>query len=479
MDTQKRKMHPLLILLIILFAILVLIAAFPFVYNLIAGFDSYDDVSDLASRDGKRVLSVDSSGAVGFSANKSAVYSYAVRNDAEERILDYVSMLPFCSEKTVSIKRFGYDLSEDSLSASVKLELFGFIPVQLHADSDIRLTSDKLKLKLSSLKYGSLISIPLDKYAEKYDIPELKDGFNIDLTDFCGELHPLEISANDNVIFIKSDIINKTAQRAGTYGVDLAVMTSALFAEDSDAAKVLRGDSPEVYAGIINSEDLSALLTGLIKFCPDTSADSLKKAVEDTPFLNLELGDVSVCTSAYSSLVNETLGDYEDRLTALRNNYKALNYYLNKDGFYNFDGTRVESALPEEWEARIVLQYNKDYASIVKQNDGSLVNGAWTELPNPKISEVKHNGRNSLPKVSGVSIFDLTLALRTPGGAPAVLFLTANDDLGLNFISEKKFKEIKSSAVLPVYCSSDIISPDEAEFVTPDEARRNLHCYFP
>ena len=162
----------------------------------------------------------------------------------------------------------------------------------------------------------------------------------------------------------------------------------------------------------------------------------------------------------------------------LRDNYKEMQYRLGRDTLYDADGLPAEAALPAEWGARLVLQYNQNYESIVKANDGSLSpTGTWIELPNPKLSDLRRERDAVLPKVPGITVFDLTVALRLADGTPAVLFLSAADELGLNVISEQLYEQLTAEETLPVRCSSDIIAPDMYCFVTPDEAQRNLVVY--
>ena len=479
MERKKKKIHPLLLILLILLAIVILASAFPFVYHLIGGSDDYDDIPALIGSDGVRTLSVAEDGTVSFSADKAALYSYASEKGLEKRILAYIAQLPRCSEKTVSIREFGYELSGESLSASAELKLFGFLPVRLHADAELKLSPDTVRVKLNELKYGKWISIPLEKCAALFGIPALTDGFEIDTSGFYGELHPVEISAKDSVISFRCDVLNQTAREIDDSGAMFAVLMPILCGEDSDAAKVLRGETSDVYKKIKDPAALSELLTELLKFGSEAAAEERKQALEASPFLKLSIGDVSVCSSGCSARLSETLSGYESKLTELRDNYKELNYSLAADGLYSADGLRAEAVLPEEWGARIVLQYNRDFDSIVKVSDGSLISGKWVVLPNPSITDLKRDSKSSVPDISGVTVFDLTVAFRTAGDVPAILFLTAIDELGVNVISEQLYDEITASETLPVYCSADIISPTTYHFVTPGASQRNLLCYLP
>lgn len=479
MERKKKGLHPLLLILFIFLGLVILVSAFPFLYHLVGDFDDYDDIPALIDSDGVRTLSVDRDGTVSFSADKAVLYSYAAEQGLEQRLLAYIAQLPYCSEDTVRIRAFGYELNGEALSASAELSLFGFIPVQLHADAALTLSPDEIQIRLNALKYGKWIRVPLEKCAELLGVPAIRDGFAINTSGFYGELHPVELSAKDSVISFRCDLLNETVREVGDSGAMLAVLTPILCGEDSDAAKVLRGETSEVYGKIKDPASLSALLTGLLKFGSEADAAERRQALEASPFLGLALGDVSVCASGRSAALCEALRGYESGLVALRDNYKALNYSLAADGLYDADGLPAEAALPEEWGARIVLQYNRDYDSIVKVSDGSLIAGKWVDLPNPSITDLKYDRKSSVPDIPGITVFDLTVALRMADGTPAILFLTAIDELGLNGISEQLYEEILTSEALPVYCASDIISPTTYHFVTPDAAQRNLLCYLP
>ena len=122
--------------------------------------------------------------------------------------------------------------------------------------------------------------------------------------------------------------------------------------------------------------------------------------------------------------------------------------------FEQFTGEPLESRLPAEWEARIVLQYNENYDAIVKTNEGNP--RLQVPVPGlPKMSELPRTGWDALPP-EGDGPFDLTLALRLPSGTPAVVFLTAEDEFGLAVIAEDQFREIAESAHTPVRSSAGI-----------------------
>ncbi len=480
MEKTAKKSHPLRTFLLILLSLVVLVAALPFIYSLAAGFTDYDDIASLAASAGVRALSVDSNGVVSFSADKAAVYSYALRSQADREIAGYISQLPFCSENTVKISKFGYTLGSDCAGASVKLRLFGIIPVQLHAEADYRLSPDELMIKLRELKIGRWISVPVEEFSAAIGLPELTEGLRLDISDVFGELCPLELRAKDDVLSFRCDILNKTVENVGDQAVVLANMAKLMCCEESDAAKVLRGNTDEVYGGVRDSAALSELLTGILKFGHEATAAALKPALEDSPFLGLELGDVAVCRSGYSDRISENLSVYETALTAMRDEYKQLNYHIAKDGLRSPDGAPAESALPEEWEARVILQYNREFESIVKANDGSLspVMG-WVVLPNPPITDLQRDWDAALPGVPGITVYDLTVACRLPDGSPATVFLTALDELGVNVISPELFDEISAYEGLPVYCASDIISPNNFRFVPTGILQRPVMLYVP
>ena len=480
MEEKKKKAHPVRTVLLVLLAIIVLIAASPFIYSLIGGFRDYDDVDALAASGGAMPLSVDENGIVSFSADKAAVYSYVSGVQLEKQLSEYVAQLPFCSEKTVTVSKVGYKLGGETLSLSVKLRLFGFLPVQLHAEADMVLSPDELYIKLNELKYGKWIRFPLDEIAASFDMPELTDGFVIDTSDFYGELCPVSLSAKDDVLSVRCDILNRIAGNAGDPGILLAKLMPIVCGEDHDAARVLRGDTAEVYGSIKDSADLSGLLTGLLKFGYETNGSNFKQTLEATPLLGLKIGDVSVCVSGYSASVSEKLSRLEAELTALRDSYKELNFRISENGLSTSDGTPAEAVLPEEWGAKTVLQYNIDYNSIVKASDGTRsISGDWIVLPNPKLSDLARDRGVTLPNIPGITVFDLTVAFRSADGTPAIMFLTAADELGINIISEELYNEIVSCEGLPVYCSSDIISPNSYQFVCDDPSQRVLRFYTP
>ena len=478
MDKPVRKTHPMRTVLLILLILILLVLSSPFLYDLIGGYKDYDDIPELISSADSIELTVRKDGVVCFDADKTAVYAYASEEEIADRVMDKLDGLPFVSRQTVDLKKFGYSLNGDSFSASVKLRLFGFLPVQLHADAEATFTPDELEVRLTGLKYGKWISIPYEKYADSFDLPELAEGFVIDTSDFYGELYPLSISTGDDIIAFQCDILNQAIRNVEVSGGSFANLMPVFLNTDSDAARVLRGESSGIYASITDSAALSDLLTGLMKFTTVENAAAFKASLEDAPFLGLKLGDVS---STYTVQISMILSDYETSLTALRDIYKQKHLRITETGFCKSDGSAAEATLPENWGAKIVLQYNRDYNSIVKANDG-IYNpqlGAWTVLPNPELSSLPKVKGVSLPKVSGITIFDLTLAIRLPNGEPAIIFLTATDDFGVNVISEDLYKEILAGGALPCYCSSDIIAPNQYQFTTTEEAQRDLVIYLP
>lgn len=482
MDGKSKKAHPLRTVLLILLAIIILALALPFIYSLVAGFSDYDDIPALIAADGVRPVSVDENAVLTFSADKSAVYAYAWRQDPDSQISELIQELelPFLSENSVRISGFGYHIGGGAASASAKLKLFGLIPVQLHAEADVRLSPDEIELRLKELKYGRWISLPLDTLAVDYNLPELTDGVILDSSEFFGELYPVGLSAEDDVLVLSCNILNTTAEKIGESGVLLAKLVPGICGADTDAAKLLRGELSDVRGNITDSAALSGLLTELLKFASEENASKLKASLEDSPFINIAIGDVSVCASGYTAGLSEKLSVYEAGLVSLRNNYKEMNYHISRTGLCSADGSPAEAVLPEAWGAKTVLQYNMNYNSIVNANDGSFSPSVgWVVLPNPKLSDLKRDAGAVLPRVSGISVFDLTLAFRLADGTPAIMFLNALDELGINIISEELYDEILSFSGLPAYCSSDIISPTVCRFATPEASQRDLVFYLP
>ena len=483
MDKKTKKSHPLLTVLLILLVLILLIAAAPFLYDRFAGFEDYDDVPMFVAEKKPQALSIDPDGTACFLFDKADVYTcalYAYARHIADGKTFALPQFPILSEKNIQLSEFGYTLRDEALSASVRAKLFGFLPVQLHADGELKLSADEVQLRLTGLKYGRWISIPLEKYAEKFGIPEMTEGFVFDVSGLLKDLYPLSLSVQGSRIEFKSGILGETVRSAGESGAVLAALQPILCNEDSDAAKVLRGEAAPVYDKIGNADELSALLTELLRYGSENHAENVRQSLAAVPLPVLEIGDVSQCASAYATALSEVLRGYETELETLRDNYKALQYSLAADGLHGADGFPAETVLPEKWGARIVLQYNADYDSIVKANDGSFdPGGGWTVLPNPKLSDLKRDSYRSLPNVPGVSVFDLTLAFRTAGGSPAILFLTALDELGINVISEELYNEIITSERMPLYCASDIIAPNVCSFITPDAAQRDLRVYLP
>ena len=476
---EKKSNHIGRNILLGILVIVIIIAALPFAYDIIGGLSDYDKAAKYASMDTGRIIKADDAGLISYTVDKPAVYGFLEKNDLSGIIGEYTKELPYCSENTIAIKKLGYSLENGLLKISVKARIFGIIPVPIHAEAKVHLSGDELELNLLELKYGKWISIPVDEIVNYLGMDELPETIVLDISEIKESLCITDLSIGENALNIKSNIIPEYVETMRKDDSSPAGLAALFCDADSAAADALCGNFKALPKAVTDSESLSQIFSDMIKFASEQTAERMIAELEAFPFLNIEIDD-NASGGKYTEIISDKLQEYMNILTGIRDNYKEINYIISANRFCNADGTAAVSELPESMETEIVLQYNQDYASIVKVNDGvySAPMKKWRILPNPKISQFRCVNGSSLPRASGVSVFDLTLAFRAENGTPVIVFLTPSDGFGINIISEELFTEIKQSKTIPVYCSSDIISENCSSFNLPSDSEIITTLYY-
>ena len=465
----KRRGHGGLIVLIVIVVLLALVCAAPFVINAQTHFE-YDDYLALAAAgeaepalsaapDKERML---------FHMDKSRIY----RLLADEGLLEAAEAE---LGGKVAIERIGYSLSVrgDGYDAGVEVcaavKLLGLIPAQLRALGDVSVVdAGTLRITPREVWYGPYFHIGAEKLAKWTGMEELTEGVDVSLSELSDPLRAEKLRLADDGFTIVSpllrQVIDEVAAQDGPR--DLRLLRLYFGNDELPSAFFDDGRAAFLRAAASSMEALRSALREVVTFATDEYRCALIDELSVLPFdLNSELVTLSLSEvwDAQHEHILETQAFYHEMQTELRNAYWHKEVTLSKTCLLDTDGAPLENRLPAEWEARIVLQYNKDYDAIVKTNEG---NPRLIEpIPGlPLMSELPRASWDALPP-EGDGPFDLTVALRLPSGIPAVVFLTAEDDFGLAVISEALFRDIREKDRLPIYCSQDIASAPRSEWL--------------
>ena len=467
-EKKKRKPRVGLTILCVFLALVLLTAASPFLYDALFGFSDYDDPAALAAAASEPIRVRADGGSWGLTASvdKAGVYALAEELGAEESLRAFLVELP----ARVEIEKLGYTLDGAQAAAQARVKLFGFLPLQLRAEAEIDLSPERIVAVPTALRLGRLIPLPLEKLAALTGAPELTKGFSYELPEELGALEIDSIRAENGGIVFHSALAAVQAEKLLAAGPSDTAKILALFADAETPAEILaacNGDDAALTAGITDLASLTDALTRLAAASKPSAAAEAAKALETDALPGVGLGETAALQEAYSAAAEQALLRYAQALHGLRDSYKELEYKLTKAALVSADGQTAESVLPEDWGARTVLQYNRDFEAIVRANDGVFSAGLqkWLILPNPSIYALKRDSRAALPSVPGVEVFDLTLALRLPDGTPAVIFDMAEGPLAVNTIPETLYQELLGMERLPVLCASDVPRPERSEWL--------------
>lgn len=467
MSTKKRKGRPGLVILCVILALFLLIAAAPFLYDAVAGFGDYDDPSVLIAANAAPMdLTADSGWGVTVRLDKADIYSLAEQQGLMDELLKELSEW---TDDRLKIEKFGYSADGDRAELRVKVKLFGYLPIQLRAEAVLQLTPDTVTVTPKKLNYGKWISLSPEKLAERLNMPELAEKITVDISGETAGLGIDELKAENDGLTVHSDLAKTAAEALLTVGPSNTAKVLSLLNETvpPEITAACSGDLQLLSENITDPASLSDALTRLAAACgieAELAAYFLPEAFSE---LGLVPGDTKSLQAGYIAMSEAALLRYEQALNDLRDSYKQKEYKLTKAALASADGQSAEGVLPENWGARTVLQYNRDFEAIVRVSDGIFSPGLqkWIVLPNPSIYALKRDSYAALPNVPGVEVFDLTLALRLPDGTPAVIFDTAEGQFAVNTIPETLYQEILTSERLPVLCASDVPRPERSEWI--------------
>ena len=477
----ERKRHTGLVILCVILVLLVLIAAAPFLYDAAAGFDDYDDPAALIAANAAPMdLTADSGWGVTVRLDKADIYTLAEQQGVMEQLTAQLSGL---TDDRLKLEKYAYSLDGDRVELRVKVKLFGFLPIQLRAEADLTLTPGSVTLVPKGLYYGKWISLPMEKLASFAGAEALLEGFTYDFSDLAAPLGIDSIKAENDGLTLHSVLAKAAAEALAAAGPTDSARVLALMSETvpPEITAVCSGDLSVLSEGITDMDGLFDALTRLAAVSRAGTAAALLPLPEELFGQTVEPEAVQALQAEYSAMPEAALERYEQALNGLRDSYKQKEYTLTRDFLRSADGLSAESALPEDWGARIVLQYNREFESIVRANDGVFSAGLqkWLVLPNPSIYALKRDAWASLPNVPGVEVFDLTLALRLPDGTPALIFDTAEGQFAVNTIPETLYQELLSAERLPVLCASDVPRPERSEWIwLPSRTEARSDVYF-
>ena len=472
MKAEKKRHRAGLAVLCVILGIFLLLAAAPFLYDAVAGFDDYDDMAALCAADTSPVeLTADSDWGLTARLEKADLYTLAERQGA---IDDLKEQLSARTGDRLTVKKYGFRLDKDRVELRAKVELFGFLPIQLRAEAELHLTPDTATVTLKKLDYGKWISVSPEKLAERLNIPELAEAVTIDISGETAALGIDGLIAENDGLTVHSNVAKTTADALLAAGPSDTARVLSLLGETvpPEIAAACSGDLWVLSESIATPESLANALVCLTAACEGGAETAARLLPEQYFWLELLPDSTEALQTGYSAMAETALERYEQTLSGLRDSYKRMEYTLTKAALVSADGQPAESALPEDWGARIVLQYNRDFEAIVLVNDGIFSPGLqkWIVLPNPSITALKRDSYAALPNVPGVDVFDLTLALRLPNGTPAVIFYTAEGQLAVNTLPETLYQELLTSERLPVLCASDVPRPERSEWISVQPA---------
>ena len=481
MNKAKKRRGGLVVLLVIV-VLLALLCAAPFVINALSHYD-YDDYAALAAANAALVdLSADADGAhLLFRMDKSDVYSALLESDA-------LAQIEAEAGGRIGIERIGYSLHprEDGSDAEAEIcaaaKLFGFVPVQLCALADVSVTdAGALLVTLKEVRYGPFIRFGAEKLARWTGMDELAEGFTISLEDWAEPLRADKVRLEGDGLCFSSALLSRVLDEVAAMEAPRELRLLRLYFGDGELPSAFFDEGREAFIRSAGSslDALRKALRDVVVFSTDEYRRELIANLSALPFdltSELEALSVSEVWEAVHARILEAQAHYHETQTELRHDYWYKNVVLSKQYLLGADGEPLESRLPAEWEARIVLQYNENYDAIVKTNEGNP--RLQVPIPGlPKMSELPRTGWDALPP-EGDGPFDLTLALRLPSGTPAVVFLTAEDEFGLAVISEQLFKEIREKDRLPIYSSASVASAPRETWLRLYQGEDQLNAYY-
>ena len=481
-EGRRKKRHGGLIAVSVIVVLLALVCAAPFVINALSHFD-YDDYAALAASNADRVdLSADADGAhLLFRMDKADVYSTMLESDVLGQIDEELGGRVRIEQLgyTLQVRGDGYDAGAE---ACVAAKLFGFVPVQLRALADVSVVDARTLLVVpQEVWYGPYIRLGPEKLAKWTGMDELTEGFTISLEEWSDPLRADKVRLEGDGLRFSSALLSRVLDEVAAMDAprDLRLLRLYLGDEELPSAFFDKGRKAFIRDAGASLDALRKALRDVVVFSTDEYRRDLIGDLSVLPFdLTSELTTLSVSDvwEEEHTRILEAQAFYHETQTALRHDYWYKNVILSAQYLLGSDGEPLESRLPAEWEARIVLQYNENYDAIVKTNEGNP--RLQVPIPGlPKMSELPRTGWDALPP-EGDGPFDLTLALRLPSGTPAVVFLTAEDDFGLAVISEQLFKEIREKDRLPIYSSASVASAPRETWLRLYQGEDQLNAYY-
>ena len=451
-EQRMRRGHGGRIVLIVIFVLLALICAAPFLYNALSHFE-YDDYETLAAANEEKMsLSADADGEhLLFSMDKADVYSLLLEDGTIDGVRDAL-------DGRAALEKIGYTLSLEQAQVRMALKILGFIPVQLQANAAVGVEGSAVRGQLTDIQIGPWIKLTAEKAAELAGIEALTEPFEFSLTEYTEPLRADRVRIGDDGMTISSALLAQVIDEVAGQD-DPRVRLLRLYYGDTAAAAMSvldgRGRADFIRESGASFAALRAALRDVAALGCDAYRRGLQEALSALPVdLTSGMDSCPELREAQSELLAQAQKTYRDAQLDLRRAYWYKEVMLTQGRLTEMDGTPLEARCPSAWEARVVLQYNEAYDAIVKTNEGNP--RLQVPIPGlPMMSELKRDSRASLP-AEGDGPFDLTLALRLPSGVPAVVFLTAEDEYGLAVIPEALFREVSENERTPVLSSAAV-----------------------
>ena len=469
---EKKKRRGGWIALIVIVVLLAALCAAPFVINATTHF-AYDDYERLAEGwERLFYLSAADDGAhLLFHLDRNGLYRLMLDND----------VLSAVEEETggrVKVEQIGYlfRAGSNELDVCAAVKLFGFLPAQVRALSDVSVEGDEITVRPRELWYGGRIRIGAEKLAKWTGMSELTEGFTVSLEEYTKPLRADDVVLEGEGVTIVSPLLSEVIDEVAAAPEETVIRLLRLYEGESDAAaRALRGEGRAdfIRAAGAGYDALSAALGDVCAYGSDDYRLGLAAELAGFPVdLTAGLETFPAARQAQTARVAEAQATYAAAQLGLRQDYWYKNVTLTASHLLGMEGTPLEERLPPEWEARVVLMYNVNYDAIVKTSEGNP--RLHEPIPGlPMLSELPRDSWASVP-LNDNGPFDLTLALRLPSGFPAVVFLTAEDEFGLAVIPEAQFAEMRESPVLPIYSSGDVMTAPRGEWLRVSGLRDDL-----
>ena len=453
-DTARPRGRGGRIALLVIAVLLVLLCAAPFLYNFFTPA-YYEDVEARARGWEELFTLYPGDGAhLKFHMDQGGVYRLIADHG-----LDAVAEE---SGGRVRVEEIAYSLSPESgaLEVFARVKLFGFLPAPLRVTAQLSFPdNDTLFILPREVWYGNHIRIAPEKLAKWTGIDALRDGLSLPLEEYTGPLQAEDVYLEGMGFTIVSPLLTNVLDDVAAQKEPTAQLYWLYSGGDAAGGALFgTGRAEFLRAAGASMDALRAALRDVTAYAGDACRRALTERLSALPFdLTSAMAESPALREAQARFVADAQASYRASQRSLREAYWYKNVTLTKACLLGKDGLPLEHALPADWEARVVLAFNENYDAIVKTSEGNP--RLQVPIPGlPHLSELPRDSADALQRQYGDGPFDLTLALRLPSGAPALVFLTAEDDFGLALLSEAQFAELRESEVLPIRSAAELIT---------------------